>query len=221
MVHRFMDEQVRSLSKTFAERLQLSVLPAADVKLEMAFKLSPSPQPLDHESGNLPLASLQPNRPISVLLQFQLPPNMPDGYRQIARLVSSGDLMLYNARPFHAVSDFSMQISSVPQHTDGPPNIIVDALSKLTLYRMQEQAQAALERGDIQEATRKLQMVGTRLIEMGQVQLGRQAMAEAQHVSETHAFSDDASGKTIKYATRALIQPGSTKDALTDLLSDV
>jgi Ca-activated chloride channel homolog len=216
----FLDDRIRNLSNAFAERVQLAVVPEPGVQLEMAFQLSPSPQPLTHENGIIHLASLQPKRPISVLLQFLLPAQMPEGTTSVARLVTTGDIMPRKAHKHTAIGELEIQVTKNPGQMEGPPASIIDALSKLTLYQMQEKAHAALERGDIAQATQQLQFLGTRLIDMGEVELGRQALSEAQHISQTRAFSNDASSKTIKYSTRALIQPGAMKEALTAMFTD-
>ncbi|MDQ7037078.1 MAG: VWA domain-containing protein [Anaerolineae bacterium] len=216
----FLNRQIRSLSNAFAERMQLSVIPESGVNLEMAFQLSPSPQPLTHENGIIRLTSLQPKRPISVLLQFQLPAQLAEGTTSVARLVSTGVIMTRNALKHVAVGELEVEISKNPKQTEGPPASIIDALSKLTLYQIQEKAQLALENGDITKATQQLQFLGTRLIDMGEVELGRQALAEAQHIASTRAFSSEASGKTIKYSTRALIEPGGMKSAITAMFDN-
>lgn len=216
----FLNDQIRSLSNAFAERMQLSVIPEPDVHLEMAFQLSPSPQPLTHENGIIHLASLQPKRPISVLLQFQLPAQLAEGTTSVSRLVSTGVIMSRNALKHLAIGNLEVEINKTPKQTEGPPASIIDALSKLTLYQIQEKAQLALENGDVAQATQQLQFLGTRLIDMGEVDLGRQALAEAQHVASTRAFSNDASGKTIKYSTRALIEPGGMKSAITSMFDN-
>lgn len=221
MVSKFLNEQLRHLSAAFAERVQLSIVPAPDVALEMAFKLSPQAQPLPHKTGVIPLASLQGKRPISVLLQLQLPAKMEQKHRPLVRIVASGDIMLDEAKRQYAVSDMAIEVTeNPPPDLGGPPTAIVDALSKLTLYRLQEKAQEAMERGDVDEATRKLEYLATRLLDLGETELGRQTMAEAQHVMQTRAFSDETSKKTIKYQTRALIQPGGVKEALTTLFDE-
>lgn len=221
MVSKFLNEQLRHLSNAFAERMQISIVPDSDIVLEMAFKLSPQAQPLSHKTGVIPLASLQSKRPISVLLQLQLPANMEQRYRSLVRIVTSGDIMLDNAKRQFSISDMSIEVTdNPPVESGGPPNAIVDALSKLTLYRLQEKAQEAMQRGDVDEATRKLEYLATRLLDMGETELGRQTMAEAQHVMQTRAFSDETSKKTIKYKTRALIQPGGVKEALTALFDE-
>jgi Ca-activated chloride channel family protein len=82
--------------------------------------------------------------------------------------------------------------------------IILDALGKLTLYRMQERAEASLARGDVQEATRQLENLATRLLSAGQEELANAAMAEAQRVSHTNMLSEKGH-KVLKYGTRHLL----------------
>lgn len=220
MVQKFMDEQLRNLSNAFAERLSLLVAPDSDIQLEMAFKLSPHPQPLAHEGGLVPLAGMQPTRPISVLLQLQLPANMRLGHRSLVHVMANGDIMVNQAKSHKAVSDIGIEVAEQSTGDDAPPASIVDALSKLTLYRLQEKAQEALDEGNIEEATRRLQYLGTRLIDMGESELGRQVMGEATMVQHTHAFSNETTKKTIKYGTRSLISGAGMKEALTNLFTD-
>lgn len=219
MVSEFMSLQLRSLSNAFAERMQLSIVPPSDVKIEMAFKISPNPQPLTLTDNVLPLAGLQPNRPITVLLQLQLPAKLSGNVINLGHFVASGDMMLMQAKRFYIADDLAISVSN-EYVEDAPPISIVDALSKLTLYRLQEKAQAALEDGNADEATRHLTYLATRLINMGEHELGNQTMAEAQHIDKTRTFSTEESKKTIKYKTRALIDPGASLDAITALLDD-
>lgn len=209
-VVRFLNEKVRNLSDAFAERMRVSVAPDPDVKLESAFKLTPHPQPLTIEEGFIQLGSLQPNRPISVLFQFQMPANMALGFRTIARMMVEGDILENPHQFFRVFSDISLEIATDPPPED-PPLVILDALGKLTLYRMQERAQDALERGDIREATRRLENLATRLLALGEENLAHQALAEARRVAHTSALSDEGK-KALKYQTRTLMLGPSTED---------
>ncbi|MBC6935706.1 MAG: VWA domain-containing protein [Chloroflexi bacterium] len=206
----FLNNHVRNLSNAFAERVRLSVAPDPDVKLESAFKLSPHPQPLTVDDGYIQLGSLQANRNISVLLQFQLPANMALGFRSVARLVSTGDVLANQNQHFQSLSDISLEVNDNPPPED-PPVAILDALGKLTLYRMQERAQEALASGDIREATRRLENLATRLLAMGEEDLANQARSEARRVAHTSNLSD-AGRKTLKYQTRFLLLGPSNED---------
>ncbi|MDW8172572.1 MAG: VWA domain-containing protein [Anaerolineae bacterium] len=217
VVVKYLNEHVRALSNAFAERMELVVAPDPDITLEMAFKLSPNPQPLDINDGIIPLASLQVNRPIAVLLQLQIPGRMKTGFRTFARLVAAGDILKNRQPSFQAVSDFSIDVNPTPSYEE-PPSVIMDALSKLTLYRIQEKARADLEAGRIEEATRRLENLATRLYEIGEPSLAQQALSEAQNVIKTRSFSE-VGKKTIKYETRALMGQGGLRAALSSLLS--
>lgn len=217
IVVKFLNEHIRSLSNSFADRMQLTVAPDSDIKLEMAFRLSPNPQPLSAEGGVIPLSSLQINRPIALLLQFVLPPKLAINFRTLARLVVSGEILQNVNTSCKSVSDVSIEVTNTSP-SDEPPSAIMDALSKLTLYRLQERAKEALERGDIEEATRKLNHLATRLLEMGQGELAKQTLSEAQKVSQTKTFSD-IGRKTIKYQTRALLGTSDLDSALTNFIS--
>jgi len=216
-VVRFLNDHVRSLTNAFADRMQLTVAPDPDIKLEMAFRLSPSPQPLMIDDYIIPLSSLQVNRPIAILLQFVLPANLTINFRTLARMVVSGEILQNQVTSFKAVSDVSIEVTETLV-SDEPPNSIMDALSKLTLYRLQERAKESLERGDVTEATQRLNNLATRLLEMGQENLAQHTLAEVQRVLQTRAFSD-AGRKTIKYETRALLSPGGLDVAITNFIS--
>jgi Ca-activated chloride channel family protein len=202
-VVRFLENQVRSLVNAFAERVSLSIAPETNIQLESAFKLSPHPQPLAVEGGHLILGSLQLDRHISVLLQLQMPSDLSEGPQHLARLVVEGDILTNQQSHFVAVEDIQVEISET---TSGeyPPAAILDALSKLTLYRLQERANEALEGGDVAEATRRLENLATRLLAMGQEQLAGQALAEARRVAHTSDLSSKGR-KTLKYQTRYLL----------------
>ncbi|MFN8448368.1 MAG: VWA domain-containing protein [Anaerolineae bacterium] len=202
-VVRFLNDHVRSLVNVFVERLQLSVAPDADVRLETAFKLAPNSQPLSVDEAAIPLGNLQVNRLTSVLLQFELPANMPESFRTVARIMARGDILANEDPRYQALSDFSIGVSKDAEPEETPPPLL-DALGKLTLYRLQERAQEALENGDIQEATRRLENLATRLLERGEEELAMQARTEAQQVAYTSALSDKGR-KALKFQTRSLL----------------
>ncbi len=208
-VVRFLNDHVRNLSNVFVERLMLSVAPDADVNLETAFKLSPHSQPLLVNEAAIPLGNLPINRITSLLLQLEIPPVQGDGFRSVARLVARGDILVNEEQGFQALSDFSVGISADAQFEE-TPTALLDALGKLTLYRMQERAQEALEQGDVGEATRRLEVLATRFYERGEEELAQQTLAEAQQVAYTNALSDKGR-KALKFNTRMLLGSGTKK----------
>lgn len=208
-VVRFLNDRVRSLGRSFVERLHIAVAPDADITLESAFRLLPSPQPLSISPQPIPLGSLERNRISSVLLQLQMPPGKRTGFRTVARLDVTGDVLSASRRGYKVISDLSVEISNDPQPEE-PPLIVMDALGKLTLYRMQQKAESALNEGHVEEAMHRLENLATRLLASGQDELAQMAMAEAHRVAKTSMLSEQGR-KTLKFGTRKLLalpQPG-------------
>jgi Ca-activated chloride channel family protein len=98
--------------------------------------------------------------------------------------------------------------------TDSPPQTILQAMSKLTLYRLQERARQEVESGEVVKATKHLQYLATNLISQGQRELAQAVLVEADSVSRYQKFSKEGD-KRIKYGTRALLLPnGPERDSL-------
>lgn len=215
----FMNNQVKRLSNVFAERMQMSFAADVGIDVELVFKLAPSPQPLTHTEPIQPLGSVQINRSVQALLQLQIPANIPVGPLTIGRFVASGDIMV-TGEPYILVEEITLQVTDQTVQED-PPNNIIDALGKLTLYRMQERANDAITRGDPQEATRQLENLGTRLLDIGQEELAQEAFDEARRIANTQIISEEGK-KTLKYQTRMLINPDADEDPAsgTVILSD-
>jgi hypothetical protein len=88
-----------------------------------------------------------------------------------------------------------------------PPTRILSALSRLSLYRMQERAHVAADAGQFDEAARQLQYLATHLLSKGEHVLAKTALFESNNLEKMHAWS--ASGnKDVKYNTRALLLGG-------------
>jgi Ca-activated chloride channel family protein len=202
-VLRFLNERVRSLGNTFAERLYLSIAPDADVALESAFKLQPTPQPIDIHPQPIPIGALEFGRPVSVILQLQMPPSTKTGFRTVSRIDVTGDILPANRQGYKVLSDISVEIAKNPEPEE-PPLAILDALGKLSLYRMQQKAEVALQEGKVVEATRRLETLATRLLAAGQDELAQMAMSEARRVSNTNMLSEQGR-KTLKFGTRMLL----------------
>ena len=87
-----------------------------------------------------------------------------------------------------------------------PPKIILEAISRLTLYRMQEQARKEFDAGEYEEASTRLQNMATHLFSTGEVELAKTVLKEAQNIQNRKKYSKEGQ-KRIKYGTRALISP--------------
>lgn len=203
----FMKDRVTSLGQSYAEHMRMIIAPESDVILESAFRLSPSAQPLEPEDQPLQLGSLEGRRPLRILLQFQLPAEMKVGFRPLVRIDTTGNVLLRERErePLKIINDQSIEVAEDPPHED-PPVQLIDALGKLTLYRMQQRVEEAVEQGEIVEATRRLQNLSTRLLEMGQTELAKKARFEATRILKTRQLSEEGR-KSLKFGTRLLLAP--------------
>ena len=100
------------------------------------------------------------------------------------------------------MEDLTVRVTE-EHHEENPPPELLDALSRLMLYRLQDRARDSLAEGDVAEATRRLEYLATRLFESGEDELAQAAVYEAQRVTHTQALSEEGA-KRLKYGTRAL-----------------
>ena len=89
-----------------------------------------------------------------------------------------------------------------------PPQSIIAALSRLSLYRLQERARSETEAGEYASATRHLRNLALQLQAQGQHDLSKTTLFEAETIERLQAFSEQGQ-KQVKYGTRALLRPGS------------
>jgi len=202
----FMNNEVEKLANVLIERVQCAVVTDMQTDLEMTFKLKPSPQPVPEMVEVMQLGGIPSERMMSILFQIQIPPNIPVGFHDIARIVVTGDYIRKELRHVSVVN-FELEVAEEIEYED-PPEVILDALGKLTLYNMQERANEAMDRGDVAKATERLQNLATRLLDMGHQDLANETMKELNTIQLTNSLSDEGR-KSIKYQTRHLMAPES------------
>jgi Ca-activated chloride channel family protein len=207
-VQTLLQKRIRGLGATFATGLTLKARCADGVRVEGVFLTSPYLEPLTLSGGLMRLGSLEADVPMHVVLEMEVKQKSA-GEQRLLQLELSGDVPSLSRREGVLRQDIRCVF------TDDEPNLgkdvvppaVVSALGRITLYRMQERAWSALSAGDSDRATSQLEMVATRLLEMGEKQLARAAMLEAGHVaSKGHPTARGR--KRIKYGTRSLANGG-------------
>jgi uncharacterized protein YegL len=88
------------------------------------------------------------------------------------------------------------------------PTMLLDgevksAVERVMAYKLQKRAWQDIQEGNVAQATNKLRMVATRLLEVGEEDLARTVQAEIEHL-EQHGAASDIGTKQIKYGTRGL-----------------
>lgn len=208
-IERLLNEKFSNLSQTFAENVVLNFKPTEGVSVSYSFRLQPEAAPLGKQTP-LPLGPILQDWPLSVLIEFIIQPIAPG--QDFVNLLE-GKLEISAASlttPFPPVP-ISLVIpvkdTIVPEP---PPPALVQALSKLTLYRLQEKARADVEAGNYEKATEHLQRMATHMLAQGERSLAKTIMLEIENIEKEKKFSE-AGEKQIKYGTRALLLPGERK----------
>ncbi|MGF1503613.1 MAG: VWA domain-containing protein [Anaerolineae bacterium] len=203
-VTKFLHNHVKRLATAYAERSQLVVAPTKGVELKEITRIAPDPARLSFEKQPIALGTIDSAATTAVVFKFLIDTTAVEyGDFHLGRLQGSGDVLGRDQRVERIVEDLTIEITG-DDVTDEPPPEIIDALSKLRLYQLQENAREAVDNGDFEEATRQLNYLATRLLEEGQEGLAQAALHEARMVKQTQALSDEGT-KALKYGTRALI----------------
>ena len=207
----FLEDKFAGIGQVFAGGLSYYMEKDTGVEMKYAFRLEPDAGPLSLESP-LQLGDLPRETSLSVLMEF-LVTSVSDEAKAVN--MAHGDLKM--DVPSKAVPATKIPLSltrptSAQIDPEPPPQKIVKALSRLTLYRMQEQARQDVENGDIEQATRRLQNLATHLLSQGERDLARTVLAEADRIQQGQALSEQGE-KRIKYGTRALLLPQHLEEA--------
>lgn len=205
-IRRFILDKIARLEKSFAEHVTFHFEIPSGVKLTYAFRLHPDSTTLE-TTPPLVLGSVPREKELSILLEFlveELPADTDDVTLAKGRFI-------YEIPSYIHKSKFVQRIIlnrpvSEDVDTELPPPALVQAMSKLTLYRMQERAREDLAEGNIQNATRRLKNLATHLLAQGESDLARSVLGEVAHIEQNLSFSEEGD-KRIKYGTRALLLP--------------
>lgn len=201
-------EKFSALARIFAEDVRLDYQCEPGLNLNYIFRLQPETGSLAGESPIFFGPILQ-DITLSIMLEFTVQPsalkkrtvNLLDGTLKVQ--IPSHPLPALPV-PIHIQRGVSKDLSTTP-----PPAAIIQAMSRLSLYRIQEKARMAAESGEYNKASRHLNNLASRLLSQGETGLAHTALLEAENLLRTQSFSEEGK-KKIKYGTRALCLPSKT-----------
>ncbi len=204
-------DELKRMHSIFAQEVQLDVEVRPGGLVRSLDRVRPfiAPMPVTEERdlcwssrmGDWPGSDVQ-----AFLVELVVPP-LGIGDHPLLRMRLRYDLP--GANLFNQVSDIVLRIRVLASDSVSSD---VDAtvkywLERLVAYRLQASAWRDVENGNIEEATRRLQMAGTRLFEAGDVDLARTVQDEATRLLRSGHTSSEGR-KRIKYGTRGLMGKG-------------
>lgn len=205
-IERLLIDKFKALVSTYADEVRLEFKPQEHIRINYAFRLQPEGGPVEVESPAY-LGPILQDTSLQILFEFLVSPGALDG--DVLTLLDGSIKTSIAARPIPVPPirlKLTRKIMQNPS-AEPPPTQILSALSRLTLYRMQERARAAADAGQFDAAVRHLQNLATHLLSQGENSLAKTALFEADHLEKMHAWSL-AGSKDIKYSTRALLLSG-------------
>jgi len=198
-------EKFASLANMFAEEVLLEFEQQSGIQINYAFRLQPESGAIVLENP-LRLGPILYDTPLYVLFEFVIQPSASQGARVILLDGVLKVRLAANPRPAARLRLKMEREAADTPRSDPPPAAILRALSRLTLYRLQERARQEAEAGHYESATRHLKNLASLLLAQGEKGLARTALLEAENLAQMQALSEEGS-KGIKYGTRALLMP--------------
>jgi Ca-activated chloride channel homolog len=204
-IQRILLKQISQLSLAYTEETRLEFFVPPEVELHYAFRIAPEPGLLPLESP-IQMGPVLKKTNLQVLMEFLI---HSVGERESITLLDGKVCLTLNDPNMASVSfplKLTRQVRSEVSR-DPPTAEIVNALSKLTLYRLQEQVRLEAAAGEFNRAAEHLQHLATHLLACGERGLARTALLEAELISQKRSLSQEGQ-KEIKYGTRALLSIG-------------
>jgi Ca-activated chloride channel family protein len=209
-IKRLLLEKFNALAQTYADDITLELNPLEGVELSYGFRLQPEPAPVMVDERPLHLGSILQDTSTRVIFEYIIQPKAVKS--EILTFLDGTLKVMIASRPL-PVPPFRMRlqrpVSDLPE-MDPPPPEVVQALSRLMLFRMQERARKEIEKGNIDVATRQLKTLAANLMSQGERSLAQTIMLEVDHLQKKNTLSAEG-GKKINYGTRALFLASSNK----------
>ena len=202
-IKKLLMDKFNAITNTLAEDVLLEFKPQEGIDLNYAFRLQPEGGPIAMEDS-MHLGPIMQDTPLTAIFEFVVQPSASKS--EYVKILDGALKATITARPTPVPAlhiQFGQSASDTPG--DAPPPLgIVRALSRLTLYRMQERACEEAHAGHYDTATRHLKNLAQHLLSQGEKDLAKTALLEANSLERMQSLTQNG-GKEIKYGTRALL----------------
>jgi Ca-activated chloride channel family protein len=201
----FIQEKYISLNQIVAEYVTLKVATENNVVLQSLFRLQPDACLLPL-SNQIHLGSVQKNIDLAILLEFNIAPTFEEKNRFLLAQGEVNFVLPYQPALTQRIPVSFSRSMGTPEQEEKPATAIFQALTRLSIFRMQEKARQEVSEGKVEAASVRLQQMATRLISLGEMELAHITMTEADRIQKTHMLSAEGE-KSIKYGTRSFLLP--------------
>ncbi len=207
LITTYFQRAVRTAQGTVAQDARLLLRLVRDATPRAVHRVTPvisnlGYQPLGESEVAVRLGNLEAGSPASVIIEMLLPPRAEGSFR-----VAQAEL---HYTPLGATTeqtvkqDLLLAFSADPNAPQYDPRVM-NLVEKVTAFKLQTRALSDAEAGNLAGATQKLRAAATRLLDLGELELAREAQAQAAQLEQGKAPSAEAQ-KSLRYATRRLTQ---------------
>lgn len=203
------EEHVRTAQATAIQNAQFILRLVPGVIPRAVWRVTPMIAKLGHRALSdrdvqVTLGDMDVGQGQSVLVELLLPPRAPGTYR-VAQAEISYDIAALGHLGRKAKADIVLEFTQDMARASQVNPPVMNIVEKVTAHRLQTQALDEAAVGNIAGATQKLRAAATRLLELGEEELARTALEEAQRLEEGKGLSS-AGTKKLRYETRKLTQ---------------
>jgi Ca-activated chloride channel family protein len=199
-------DKFNQLGSAYAEETRIDFKLPEGIELQYAFRIQPEAGVLSYKSPML-LGPVVRQISLKVLMEFVV---QPQNVRQDPVTLFDGKISVTLMNDISVTRPIPLLLTRTlvdEAGTEVPSTAILEALSRLKLYRLQEQARLEVTTGNYEQASEHLHRLATHLLSRGERSLARTALLEAENIQQNKSISQQG-GKEIKYGTRALLTSG-------------
>jgi Ca-activated chloride channel homolog len=200
----FFQRAVRAAKGTVAQDARLLLRLVKDVQPRAVHRASPTIanlgyQPIGENEVAVRIGNLEAGTGGSVVVELMLPARAAGSFR-----VAQAELHYtpIGASPQVIKQDVLLAfVDDASQATYDPQ--VMNLVEKVTAFKLQTRALSEAEAGNVQGATQRLRAAATRLLDLGELELAKEAEQQATQLEQGQTLSADDQ-KAMRYATRRL-----------------
>jgi Ca-activated chloride channel homolog len=208
-------DELKRMHSVFAQQVRISLAARPGGMVRSLDRVRPfiAPLPIAEEADMRWSASLGdwPGSDVQAFLVEVVVPALGVGEHPLLKLTLRYDLPGASLRDQTAEEIIRISVQPADTVSYQVDSTVKYWLERLVAYRLQSSAWQDVEAGRIDEATRRLQMAGTRLFDAGEVALAQTVQEEATRLLRGGSASDEGR-KRIKFGTRGLMGRGSASE---------
>ena len=201
-------EELQRLHSVLAQQVEVRLHTIPGLEIRSLYRVRPfiaamTPVPHSDSLWRMPLGDWTGREDQAFLIEATVPP-LALGPQTLMRIELRYEVPSVSSQPLASTIDVTLPVKSPEQVSPDVDGVVKHWLERTVAYRLQASAWEHVERGNIEEATKKLRMAGTRLLEAGQGALAQTVQEEATRLLRSGSASDEGR-KRIKYGTRGLM----------------